>query len=104
MQANPDGDLAYLVLVDNPGASSRRATLSSIRGRVALSGENSLTFSGIGIYLPKLFADVVPGSVAKLAPLLRQAIAAGKIGGRTLSGSLGGCRHAGTPAPARSSP
>ena len=34
-----------------------------------------LTFSGVGVYHPDLFADVVIGQPAKLAPLLRAAIA-----------------------------
>ena len=54
--------------------------------RVALSGKNSLTFSGIGVYQPMFFKDVVSGSAAKLAPLLRQAIAAKKIGAEHYQG------------------
>ena len=85
MQASPDGDLAHLVLVDNP-AHHPGAILPLIAAGVSLSGENMLTFSGIGIYRPKLFEDIVAGSVAKLAPLLRQAIAAGKAGGQHYRG------------------
>jgi MurNAc alpha-1-phosphate uridylyltransferase len=33
-----------------------------------------LTFSGVGVYHPDLFADIVKGQPAKLAPLLRKAI------------------------------
>jgi MurNAc alpha-1-phosphate uridylyltransferase len=55
-------------------------------GRVLLSEKPSLTFSGVGVYLPRLFLDVVPGSRAKLAPLLIQAIAAGKIAGKHYRG------------------
>jgi MurNAc alpha-1-phosphate uridylyltransferase len=85
MQTSPDGDLAHLVLVDNPQHHPEGDfTLDS--GRVALSGKNNLTFSGIGIYQPKLFADIVPGSVAKLAPLLRQAISSGKVSGQHYQG------------------
>jgi MurNAc alpha-1-phosphate uridylyltransferase len=85
MQAHPDHNLAYLVLVDNP-AHHPIGDFVLDNGRVLLAGENSLTFSGIGVYLPRLFADVVPGSTAKLAPLLRQAIAAGKIAGERYRG------------------
>lgn len=85
MQTSPDGDLAHLVLVDNPRYHPEGDfTLDS--GRVALSGKNNLTFSGIGIYQPKLFADIVPGSPAKLAPLLRQAIASDKVSGQHYEG------------------
>ena len=63
------------------------AILPLIRGRIVLSGENMLTFSGIGIYHPKLFEGIVAGSVAKLAPLLGQAIALGKAGGQHYRGT-----------------
>jgi MurNAc alpha-1-phosphate uridylyltransferase len=90
MGANPDGDLAHLVLVDNPGHHPNgdfSLNDHRVNHRVALSGENMLTFSGIGIYQPKLFRDIPPGSVAKLAPLLGQAIASGKVGGEHYSGT-----------------
>ena len=85
MQAHPDGDLAYLVLVDNP-VHHPMGDFVLDNGRVSLSGKSSLTFSGIGVYLPRLFMDVVPGSTAKLAPLLTQAIAAEKITGEHYRG------------------
>ena len=50
----------YLVLVDNP-AHHPMGDFVLDHGRVLLSGKNSLTFSGIGIYLPRFFVDVVPG-------------------------------------------
>jgi MurNAc alpha-1-phosphate uridylyltransferase len=86
MDANPVGDLAHLVLVDNPDyhPSGDFALKDS---RVALSGENMFTFSGIGIYQPKLFGEIPPGSMAKLAPLLRQAIVVGKVGGEYYGGT-----------------
>ncbi|GAB1833185.1 hypothetical protein MyNCGM70_61070 [Achromobacter xylosoxidans] len=33
-----------------------------------------MTFSGIGVYHPMLFAGVARGTAARLAPLLRQAM------------------------------
>jgi MurNAc alpha-1-phosphate uridylyltransferase len=89
MQAIPEGDLAYLVLVDNP-SHHPDGDFALEAGRVALeSGEGGkrLTFSGIGIYHPKFFREVVPGSVAKLAPLLQKGIAAGKVGGEHYRGT-----------------
>jgi len=85
MQARPDENLAHLVLVDNP-AHHADGDFALDSGKVALSGKNNLTFSGIGIYQPKFFKDIVPGSVAKLAPLLRQAISDNKIGGEHYRG------------------
>ncbi len=85
MRANPDRDLAHLVLVDNPAHhTGGDFTLDS--GSVALAEKNKLTFSGIGVYQPELFRDVAPGAAAKLAPLLRQAIALGRVSGEHYPG------------------
>jgi MurNAc alpha-1-phosphate uridylyltransferase len=85
MQTHPDGDLAHLVLVDNP-IHHPGGDFAFDSGRVVLSEKNTLTFSGIGVYRPRLFKDVAPGAAAKLAPLLRQAIAAGRVGGQHYRG------------------
>jgi N-acetyl-alpha-D-muramate 1-phosphate uridylyltransferase len=79
-----NGDAAHLVLVNNPthhpngdfGLHDDRVIDS------ALSTQHSaLTFSGIGIYQPGLFADIPRGSIAPLAPLLRAQIALGMVSG-----------------------
>ena len=85
MQSSPDTDLAHLVLVDNP-AHHPEGDFSLDSDRVTLSGKNNLTFSGIGIYRPSFFKDVAPGSAARLAPLLREAITTGKVGGQCYRG------------------
>jgi MurNAc alpha-1-phosphate uridylyltransferase len=87
MNASPDGDLAHLVLVDNPAHHPGGDFALDRGGRIVLSGKNMLTFSGIGIYHPKLFEGIVAGSVAKLAPLLGQAIDLGKAGGQHYRGT-----------------
>lgn len=82
LQAN--GDSAHLVLASNPpqhpdgdfGLHQQRITDSTPR----------LTFSGIGVYLPGLFAHIPRGSIAPLAPLLREQIALGKVSGEHHSG------------------
>ncbi len=86
MQAHPERDLAYLVLVDNP-PHHVTGDFALDHGRVSLSGKDNLTFSGVGVYLPRLFAGVEPGSRAKLAPLLRQAMVEGKIAGEHYRGT-----------------
>ncbi len=77
-------DLAHLVMVDNPPqhpegdfvlAASRMRTPSLITPAPAL------TFSGVGVYHRKLFADIMPGVKAQLAPLLRTAIDADRVSG-----------------------
>jgi len=77
--------LAHLILVDNP-AQHPNGDFALDSGKLALTGKSKLTFSGIGVYQPVLFKDVVPGSVAKLAPLLNQAITAGKVSGEHYQG------------------
>ncbi|PZO29361.1 MAG: mannose-1-phosphate guanylyltransferase, partial [Betaproteobacteria bacterium] len=49
-------------------------------------GETAFTFSGIGVYHPSLFSKLRVDEVAKLAPLLRQAMAAGKVQGELFNG------------------
>jgi MurNAc alpha-1-phosphate uridylyltransferase len=81
----PVGDqLAHLVLVDNP--PHHPAGDFSLTGCVVGLGEPRLTFSGIGLYRPSLFAGIERGQSSKLAPLLRAAIAAGRITGEQHSG------------------
>lgn len=74
-------DLVHLVLVDNPGHHVRGDFCLS-DGRVGdyREGQPSLTYSGIAILRPELFAGCQPGAF-KLAPLLRQAMAAGRVSG-----------------------
>jgi MurNAc alpha-1-phosphate uridylyltransferase len=85
MEADPDEHLAHLVLVDNP-RHHPEGDFALDDSAMALSGKNMLTFSGIGIYLPKLFKEVRPGHAARLAPLLQQAIAGGKVEGQHYRG------------------
>ncbi|MDN6856748.1 nucleotidyltransferase family protein [Pseudomonas sp. CAN2814] len=76
-----EGDLVHLVLVDNPGHHTRGDFCLS-EGRISdyREGEPSLTYSGIAILRPELFDGCEPGAF-KLAPLLRQAMAAGRVSG-----------------------
>ncbi|EWH02516.1 mannose-1-phosphate guanylyltransferase [Halomonas sp. BC04] len=74
------GDLAHLVLVDNPEHHPRGDFHLTPEGRVHDQGEPRLTFAGISLIDPALVVDNEPGAFA-LAPLLRQAMAAGRIGG-----------------------
>jgi N-acetyl-alpha-D-muramate 1-phosphate uridylyltransferase len=77
--------LAHLVLVDNPPQHPR--------GDFALEGEllretgkRLLTFSGIGVYSPRLFGGIPRGTKVALAPLLRKAMAADRVSGEHYSG------------------
>lgn len=84
-------DHAHLVLVDNPPHHPQ--------GDFVLEGERvtnagisltphpaRFTFSGIGVYHRALFEHIPPGERAALAPLLRLAIDAGRVGGEHFAG------------------
>lgn len=85
------GDMAHLVLVDNPAhhlngdflLHEGRVLPSPAGGGGAGGGglPTKLTFSGIGLYHPALFAGIQHGSIAPLAPLLRAQIALGRVSG-----------------------
>lgn len=83
-RVDADGDLARLLLVPNP-EHHPAGDFGLERGRVVDVADDApkLTFSGIGIYHPALFAGLASGDKARLAPLLRAAIA-----DRRVSGSL----------------
>ena len=72
--------LAHLVLVGNPPHHPQ--------GDFAIFGEEARdegsprwTYSGIGVYRPEFFVSVRPGDKARLAPLLRTAMARGLVTG-----------------------
>ncbi|WP_369958636.1 N-acetylmuramate alpha-1-phosphate uridylyltransferase MurU [Pseudomonas benzenivorans] len=78
--------LAHLVLVDNPAHHPvGDFCLEGDRVRDAREGQSSLTYSGIALLSPGLFAGCRPGAF-KLAPLLRNAMAAGRVSGESYSG------------------
>ncbi|MER1968836.1 N-acetylmuramate alpha-1-phosphate uridylyltransferase MurU [Castellaniella sp. GW247-6E4] len=76
-----DGTLARLVLVDNPAHHPAGDFFLGPDGRIASEGRDALTFSGIGLYHPALFAGVPTDHPAPLAPVLRAAIARGRVAG-----------------------
>lgn len=84
--------LAHLVLVDNPPQHAQGDFVLA-GGRVLASGAPRLTFSGIGVYHRDLFRGCSPGRFP-LAPLLRAAMAAGKVSGEHYTGAW---RDIGTP-------
>jgi MurNAc alpha-1-phosphate uridylyltransferase len=83
LRNRPEG-LAHLVLVENP-AHHPRGDFAVAGGQVLAQGEPRHTFSGIGVYRPELFAACEPGKFP-LAPLLRSAMALGKVGGEVYPG------------------
>ena len=64
---------AHLVLVNNP-PQHPNGDFAIENGLLKNDGVQMLTFSGVGVYHPNLFKDIIKGQPAKLAPLLRKAI------------------------------
>ena len=79
----PADALAHLVLVPNP-VQHPRGDFALIEGRV-VDAEPRLTYSGIALMHPLLFAGCTAGAFSHV-PLLRQAMLAGRVSG---------ARHAG---------
>ena len=79
-------DLAHLVLVDNPSHHPQGDFALSDNGLLSEQGGHKLTFSGIGIYHPALFADVKVDQPLKLKPILSQAMCQGKVSGECFDG------------------
>jgi MurNAc alpha-1-phosphate uridylyltransferase len=83
--------LAYLTLVPNPpqhpkGDFYLQGDRVSDKPIAPQSQETKLTFSGIGIYHQSLFKDLQLGEAAKLAPLLRSAMAENQVFGEKYTG------------------
>ena len=80
-----DDRLAHLVLVDNP-PQHPGGDFALDSGLVSEACGPRLTYSGIGVYAPRLFAGIEPGAKVPLAPLLRKAIASGLVTGEHFCG------------------
>jgi N-acetyl-alpha-D-muramate 1-phosphate uridylyltransferase len=83
--ADSNAPLAHLVLVDNPPHHPTGDFALTAR-RVTPEGAPKFTFSGVGCYQPALFAGLVPGQTAALAPLLKAAMAADRVTGEHFAG------------------
>lgn len=71
------GDLAHLVLVPNPDHHPG-GDFGLIDGRMDETRGERLTFSGLGVYRPELFAGQADGTFS-VVPLLRAAARAGRV-------------------------
>jgi N-acetyl-alpha-D-muramate 1-phosphate uridylyltransferase len=76
--------LAHLVLVGNP-PQHPKGDFALQEGRVSETEGERLTFAGIGLYRPELFAGCKPGAFP-LAPILRRAMAADQVSGEHYDG------------------
>ena len=77
---------AHLLLVANPSHNPDGDFGLTPDGLVREGEGERLTFSGLGAYHPALFAGLSPDAPAKLAPLLRAAMARNRVSGARLLG------------------
>ncbi|MGB6242874.1 MAG: nucleotidyltransferase family protein [Castellaniella sp.] len=84
----PAQTLAHLLLIDNPPHHPAGDFHLQADGQVALptDGAAALTFAGIGLYRPALFAATPADRPTPLAPLLRQAMNQGAVQGSRHTG------------------
>jgi MurNAc alpha-1-phosphate uridylyltransferase len=79
-----EGVDAHLVMVSNP-SHNREGDFVLEDHRLSEHGSAKLTFSGVGIYKPRLFEHCQPGKFP-LAPLLKQAMSKGRVSGEKYKG------------------
>lgn len=77
-------DLGHLVLVPKPPYRDH-GDFDLDNGRIRNSDEPALTFSGVAVYRPAFFAGCEAGRFP-LAPMLREAADAGRLGGSLYQG------------------
>ncbi|MGQ0442786.1 MAG: N-acetylmuramate alpha-1-phosphate uridylyltransferase MurU [Methylophilaceae bacterium] len=82
----PVPNLAHLVMVNNPPQHAQ-GDFVLYNHKLQPEGEAKLTFSGVGMYHPSLFSTIVRGQSAKLAPLLKQAMALELVTGQHHQGA-----------------
>lgn len=78
-------DLAQLVLVPNPEHNLKGDFWLGDDGRIRTDHGQRLTYSGVAILRPELFAGAEPGRFP-LLPWLLRALAAGRLGGQLHAG------------------
>jgi len=72
------------VMVDNPEHHPRGDFVLQGNRLIEADGER-LTYSGIGLYSPEFFSELLPGK-RPLAPLLKKAISNSQLGGEKYVG------------------
>lgn len=78
-----EGALACLWMTGNPEWHAR-GDFALIDGLLHLDEEPRLTYANIGIFHPKFFDGIAPGTKYPLLPLFKRAIAAGMVRGAVL--------------------
>ena len=81
----PPAGQAHLVLVPNPPHHPQGDFVLGADGRLDCRGRPRRTYGGIGVYAPRLFRRCTGGAFP-LLPLLRRAMAAGRVTGELYAG------------------
>lgn len=87
-------DLAHLVMIDNPPHHPQGDFSLDHSGCLTEQGEEKLTFSGIGLYRPQMFAGLPTGQPLKLRSLFNAAMREQRISGEHYRGAW---KDVGTP-------
>ena len=77
---------AHLVMVANPAHHTGGDFSLDGERVIYANGEQTFTYAGIGVFSPAFFADVQPGTIMKLRPLLDDAIRLGTLTGERFAG------------------
>ncbi|AOE49120.1 N-acetylmuramate alpha-1-phosphate uridylyltransferase MurU [Kangiella sediminilitoris] len=77
---------AHIVLAPNPEHHPEGDFQLRDDNLVIAEGDDKYTFSGIGVYHPKVFADVPLGEPYPLAPLLRELMVEAEVTGELMEG------------------
>jgi N-acetyl-alpha-D-muramate 1-phosphate uridylyltransferase len=86
LRHQPGLGLAHLVFVDNPDFHANGDFHLNANGFVEEKGDNMLTFAGIGVLHPHLFANCAPGKFP-LVNLFREAIKSRRLTGERYQGA-----------------
>ena len=77
-------DWAHLVMIPNP-PHNLGGDFALLNARIRIEGGDKLTYSGIGVYHPRLFGDCTPGKFS-VVPLLRSTMENHLISGEIYKG------------------
>jgi len=83
---SPTDPLAHLVLVPNPSHHPEGDFSIGPQGRLSPHRPPLLTYAGLGVFYPELFAGIARHEPSALAPLLKHAMAQGRVTGERHAG------------------
>jgi MurNAc alpha-1-phosphate uridylyltransferase len=79
-------DICWLYLTPNPWHNPEGDFALGDMYTLSNQGEPKWNFANIGVYRPEMFAEIKPGEVARLGPLMRKYIDRGLVGGEIYEG------------------